>query len=475
MRDEIVVGLDASASGMAALDWAARQAKSAGAALRAVHVLDWPYGLSAAGFPAPIDFTELTREEIEDSYRRAITAVFDAVAPSPDWILQFASGNTGQVLVQQSKDARLLVVGTREHIGLGRLLTGSVSHYCLSHAECPVVGVPATPTDQSAEESESAERDDAVGLEEGMTAVIEAEETVLDEPEAPSTALIVAGVDASTESLAAAQYAVAAAEMRRGDVVLVHAFKPSSAWGGNKDVASSAARTTAEKLLAAVRAQLIIPPQVQVRINAVPGSAVAILEEAASTAEMLVLGRDRVSWGERLFMGAVTSRIVNHIECPLIVVPGRWRPRQAWPPLPVMVALDTETDPEPALRLAFQEARLRETRLIVLHAEPMRASARDRDAVQFDLGVALADWKQDHPEVGVSTVIVTGDPDAQLVRWSRSAAVLVVGHPHRRGWGEWTGSVTRSVMKQTHCPLMVAPEPTADRGRHRELASQALT
>ncbi|HEX3198434.1 MAG TPA: universal stress protein [Propionibacteriaceae bacterium] len=75
MRDEIVVGLDDSPSSKAALDWAAEQAKSTGAALRAVHALDWPYGLSAAGFPSPMDVTNVTREEIEDSYRAAITAV----------------------------------------------------------------------------------------------------------------------------------------------------------------------------------------------------------------------------------------------------------------------------------------------------------------------------------------------------------------------------------------------------------------
>jgi nucleotide-binding universal stress UspA family protein len=71
------------------------------------------------------------REELEDSYRQAIAAVFDAVSPHPDWILQLASGDTGQALVRQSTDARLLVVGTREHVGLGRLLSGSMSHYCL--------------------------------------------------------------------------------------------------------------------------------------------------------------------------------------------------------------------------------------------------------------------------------------------------------------------------------------------------------
>jgi nucleotide-binding universal stress UspA family protein len=143
MRNEIVVGLDDSRSSKAALDWAAEQARSVGAVLRAVHVLDWPYGLSPAGFPAPANFMDVSAEELQDSYRRWITAVFDAISPRPEWILQFASGSAGEVLSRQSLDARLLVVGTREHAGMGRLLTGSVSHYILSHAGCPVVAVPA--------------------------------------------------------------------------------------------------------------------------------------------------------------------------------------------------------------------------------------------------------------------------------------------------------------------------------------------
>jgi len=60
MKGEIVVGLDDSPSSRAALDWAAAQARSVGAVLRAVHVLDWPYGLSSAGLPAPANFKQLT-------------------------------------------------------------------------------------------------------------------------------------------------------------------------------------------------------------------------------------------------------------------------------------------------------------------------------------------------------------------------------------------------------------------------------
>jgi nucleotide-binding universal stress UspA family protein len=142
MRNEIVVGLDDSPSSKAALQWAAQQARSTGAVLRAVHALDWPYGPESDVTRQSANAKYPTHQGVEDAYRQAITAVFDAVSPGPDWSLKFAKGNAGEVLVMQSQDADLLVVGTREHVGLGRLLLGSVSHYCLTHASCPVVAVP---------------------------------------------------------------------------------------------------------------------------------------------------------------------------------------------------------------------------------------------------------------------------------------------------------------------------------------------
>jgi nucleotide-binding universal stress UspA family protein len=472
MRNEIVVGLDNSLSSKAALVWAAEQAKSTGAVLRAVHVLDWPYGLSTIGFPAPVNYMDVRREEIEDSYREAIVAEFQAVSPALDWILQFASGDAGHILVEQSKDARLLVVGTREHAGLRRLLSGSVSHYCLSHAPCPVVAVPAPAADR-AEGSETVGPETIEEIDEDLATVVPAPEKIINEAELSGKTLLVAGVDASAESLAAAHYAVTAAELRGGDVLLLHAYPPPPAVAGHTE--TEPARAAAEKLLAAVTAQLVVPPQLHVYTRAERGDAVTVLQDSAGRAAMLVLGRDRVSWFERLLMGAVTSQVVGRIECPVVVVPGGWRARHAWPRLPVIVALDGETAPEPALKLAFEEARLRDARLIVLHAKPMSASARDVTAAGSDLGEVLERWKLDHADVAVSTVIVSGDPDAQLVRWSRSAAVLVIGQPHQRHWGSWTRSVARSVMKQTHCPLLVAPNATAKPGEHSPLAEQALT
>ncbi len=50
-KNEIVVGLDDSPSGRAALRWASQQATLTNSMLRTVHVLEWPMGVNAGGAP----------------------------------------------------------------------------------------------------------------------------------------------------------------------------------------------------------------------------------------------------------------------------------------------------------------------------------------------------------------------------------------------------------------------------------------
>lgn len=139
---EIVVGLDSSSSARAALNWAAEHARATGQPLRAVHAVDvspaYNIELGMGEVSVPMEPSAL-----DTRYREAVTAVFESVQPGLGWRLQFFSGEAGPVLVAESIRAALLVVGTKEHVGIGRLVRGSVSHYCLSHARCPVVAVPA--------------------------------------------------------------------------------------------------------------------------------------------------------------------------------------------------------------------------------------------------------------------------------------------------------------------------------------------
>ena len=50
-----------------------------------------------------------------------------------------AEGNPARVLLDASKGAELLVVGSRGHGGFTEALLGSVGQYCVQHATCPVV------------------------------------------------------------------------------------------------------------------------------------------------------------------------------------------------------------------------------------------------------------------------------------------------------------------------------------------------
>ena len=139
----VVVGLDTSSAAAEALRWAASYARAVGADLLAVHAYLWRDRETVL---LPADPTDL---DTSGQHPRAvqppeeISRLFASVQPEPGWTLKCFAGDPGPVLRSQAKDAELLVVGTGEHVGLGRLLVGSVSHQCLTHATCPVVAVPA--------------------------------------------------------------------------------------------------------------------------------------------------------------------------------------------------------------------------------------------------------------------------------------------------------------------------------------------
>jgi nucleotide-binding universal stress UspA family protein len=139
----IVVGVDDSPESRAAIRWAAEHARATGCRLQAVHVLAWPPATEQFAYSVMADEVFPDPAYVEERYREPSQAIFDEVDPAPDWQLQFAQGHAGRILVEVSRSARLLVVGAREHRGIGRLLNGSVGHFCLNHATCPVVSVPA--------------------------------------------------------------------------------------------------------------------------------------------------------------------------------------------------------------------------------------------------------------------------------------------------------------------------------------------
>ena len=133
----IVVGVDGSTGGQAALRFAVAEARLRGADVRAVtawHMSTMAYG---GGFGPGVDPTAF-EESANASLERALAALGDE-AKGVEITRALRMGQPAQVLVEEGSDADLLVVGSRGHGGFAGLLLGSVSHQCALHARCPVV------------------------------------------------------------------------------------------------------------------------------------------------------------------------------------------------------------------------------------------------------------------------------------------------------------------------------------------------
>jgi nucleotide-binding universal stress UspA family protein len=138
----VVVAIDESSSSRAALTWAADYARDNHVDLHAVHVLRHDFGAPVTWAPGLLGAPHTVSESVFELAKLSVRQLFDSVLPAPSWTLTFLDGPAGQEIVQHARNAQLLVIGTREHRGLERLMVGSVSHYCLTHAECPIVAVP---------------------------------------------------------------------------------------------------------------------------------------------------------------------------------------------------------------------------------------------------------------------------------------------------------------------------------------------
>ncbi len=133
MSGRIVVGVDGSATGDAALDWAAGEALVREAALEVVHA-EWARRVFLDGYRG----LERAEEELlERSVRRA-----RSVAPGITVSGTLYDPPAAPALLRAARGADLLVVGSRGGGPVREVTMGSVSNECVHRASCPVVIVP---------------------------------------------------------------------------------------------------------------------------------------------------------------------------------------------------------------------------------------------------------------------------------------------------------------------------------------------
>jgi nucleotide-binding universal stress UspA family protein len=192
------------------------------------------------------------------------------------------------------------------------------------------------------------------------------------------------------------------------------------------------------------------------------GSVIPTLTDASTGAQLIVVGsRGQGAFG-RLLMGSVSTGMVHHAHCPVVVVheDGTNRPGAG---APVLLGVDGSPASEAATALAFDEASRRGVDLIALHAwsdfgvPTLGIDWRDCETEgQEALAERLAGWQERYPDVRVHRRIVCDKPARWLSAESRKAQLVVVGSHGRGGFaGMLLGSVSSAVAQSSSAPVIV--------------------
>lgn len=288
----ILVGVDGSPSSMAAVRWAAREATMRNVPLTIVHVLAAPWAgspiLALPAAPVPAEFFEQREEGARQLLSDAIKVAEDNAVGngSPQINAEVAEvfvSAPAATLVDQSKDAEMVVVGTRGQSTWRRVLLGSVSTGLVHHAHCPVA-------------------------------------VIHNEPSSPLTdSPVLVGIDGSPASELATAIAFDEASWRGVELVALHAWNdadmshiPSKEWPA---VRAAAQKTLAERLAGWQERY----PDVTVRRQVVGGEPARHLLESAQSAQLVVVGSRGRGGFSGMLLGSVSMAVVHAARIPVIV------------------------------------------------------------------------------------------------------------------------------------------------------------
>lgn len=291
----VVVGVDGSTTGLAAVRLGADAAQRRGRPLRVVHAFVWPK-LKVSGKPSPAGPADGgLRHQAEQVVTEAV-AEARATAPRVRVDGEVVAGFATAVLVGESTRADLLVIGDHGLGGLTSLLIGSVAVQVTAHAACPVLVARGRP--------------DATGP-------------------------IVVGIDGTSLSTRAVGFAVEEAAQRGTHVVAVHAYRhPVSTQPGDVLPAvhdREALRDDEGRVLAeSVAGWRQRYPQVEINRQLMPGRAAPALVELSRYAQLVVVGGHGRGALGGLLLGSTSQHVLHHAESPVCVVPHA-RPEEAEP------------------------------------------------------------------------------------------------------------------------------------------------
>ncbi|MFF3072484.1 universal stress protein [Kitasatospora sp. NPDC057936] len=281
------------------------------------------------------------------------------------------------------------------------------------------------------------------------------------------TPLVLAGVDGSTGSAAAARWAAGEAERRGVPLRLVHAW-PWLTDGRNAMAEPDHLPAAAERVLADAAAELrAAHPGLDVRTDVVLDAPVDGLVAAAEDAGLLVVGSRGLGGFAGLMLGSVGMAVAARSSVPVVVVRER---QEGAGGSDVVVGVDVQEPDEGVLGFAFAEAARRRARVRAVHGwdlppvfayagwVPQAAEISQLEAMEEKmLSLALAGQRELHPGVEVVEEVRLGAAGA-LVEASAGAALVVVGRKRRRvELGPRLGRIAHAVLHHAKAPVAVVP------------------
>ncbi len=138
----IIVGIDGSAHSARALEWAIKEGALQHAAVTVITVNSVPAS-PWTGNPTVLaqDPAELAKlRQAAEEMTVKVTSQLEGTRPASVTV-RAINGFPAKELIDASRDADLMVVGSRGAGGFARLLVGSVSDQVVHHAHCPVMVV----------------------------------------------------------------------------------------------------------------------------------------------------------------------------------------------------------------------------------------------------------------------------------------------------------------------------------------------
>ena len=278
---------------------------------------------------------------------------------------------------------------------------------------------------------------------------------------------IVVAVGDSDAHDAALRFAADEAVRDRRPLCLVHVVHPprEGMFPEQMLVSFKAAELVAGQLLRsqAERAVSLTEGAVPVRRVLRTGPVVRNLLQVAENADHLVLQHRQQARLLRVFTGSTTAGVVAHADLPVVSVPELWSgPTNQ----DVVVGLESLGEDDALLRHGFAEARSRGARLTVLHASyvpPLYDEAQvDRvelyhfgESVRARIEAALLPFRVEMPEVDVRVELLRMRPADALVNRSARSDLLVVGRSSTAQKTANLGGVTRALLREARCPVVV--------------------